>query len=1307
MTTSKKVNFRASYFFPTRLMKRLLSRKSSRSAGASTSSTPSATPVSTPRPNEKEPEPQPPPPTPREVITEEEPAPPPTAAAPPPAGPPLAAPPAPAATSSLISIDEIAIASSPARHVGPALLPPESGALDLGTLRAVQAALTSHPWLLALPELQPFREFLVDTSSRCESGEVDRDMRAVRAEVGGDERRLRERAAGCIPRNAASPLPYAPAAAEGEDSSRPPTPPPRLIRSYSQWVDLTSGPCILLRAASLSSEAAKGGAIKDGVYVLMWMVDRLDRCVGGVASWPLKEGTAIPLWNSARQLTSGSHAPSSGLRIELWHATKELLIGASKVPVEALTPERPLTLPLRKPDEDDQIAVVAASVAATSASAANGGGGAHTTPRSGVSTITIQPVPRPNGQKQVFFIRHGESRWNEAQRRKDVLEMVSHVDHPLSDTGFEQARHLQEAIRHAVVASMTETASSSAAAAAGHESPTPLSTSKPEDAALRSLASATAVWTSPLTRAIQTCIVGLQPLLAARKLPVELRSNAREKKNFGGRDTIGQSIGEQCGKRAISGLKEMGASPAELRSLEELSFVTDEVEQPWWVASVESKEQVKLRIEELIHQIHYSPHDTIIVVGHSHFFRAMFQRFLHSEVQRRSPDLARILCEDVLPNCGVASCQFDFTRGPRMITDVCPLLSSPSPLSGSYRLVIQRQSEQLTGPVIHLGAIRGVPNRPGIGRPHVRMYLTDSSGMHAGRFALWPPATPHAETLDGQRPSLLSSAARDAALSSAPVVGCVWNSARQLGRSHWDSDTVLHVEVLGEGKSGELLAVGEVPLRCVGSEPLDLGAIATLPQPKRSFTKKSKEGEGNEGSTPPPSSKKEKLELPSLPLLAPPSTPPVALTLRRVPPDVSPVKHLFILVHAETTLGEAYRSVMRLRSNGKEEEGGVSTEHSNGSNHGPPPLSHESSAEQSAPSSPTLRETSGAELPQDATSHHHHFHSHAAGGAVSGLQGTLEELGERMTQLLEKGGDAIRRLKEVAKRTDHPLSRTGWIQAQGLRKLLINATRGGTASRAALKADDEDVRTLLRSQSTTGEVVVDGSSASSVEPNAVISLLLHSAVWASPLARCVQTALLALQPILSDGSLKLELKPNAREQRLLSNLHTSIGNSCGEKAIRKRCIEKMRNVVAAGGGVKEECDLVDELEKQPMEAYEVEAPWWSLNPEADKEYSARTNELLHQLQYCEHESVVLCAHNGTLQELLRNHLHEEARERHAELLAQLCPPPGPVPRFAPPCSLLWACVDYRRGARPICDLMLVTPSLGGDGEPSTPTRQKA
>ena len=42
--------------------------------------------------------------------------------------------------------------------------------------------------------------------------------------------------------------------------------------------------------------------------------------------------------------------------------------------------------------------------------------------------------------RQVFFIRHGESRWNEAQAKRDVLQMVSHVDHPLNEQGFRQAR---------------------------------------------------------------------------------------------------------------------------------------------------------------------------------------------------------------------------------------------------------------------------------------------------------------------------------------------------------------------------------------------------------------------------------------------------------------------------------------------------------------------------------------------------------------------------------------------------------------------------------------------------------------------------------------------------------------------------------------------------------------------------------------------------------------------------------------------------------------------------------------------------
>ena len=66
-----------------------------------------------------------------------------------------------------------------------------------------------------------------------------------------------------------------------------------------------------------------------------------------------------------------------------------------------------------------------------------------------------------------------------------------------------------------------------------------------------------------------------------------------------------------------------------------------------WVKEAESKEQLRLRMEELVQQIRYAPHETIVLVGHSHFFRALFQRYLHADVARKEPELAKQLCEEV------------------------------------------------------------------------------------------------------------------------------------------------------------------------------------------------------------------------------------------------------------------------------------------------------------------------------------------------------------------------------------------------------------------------------------------------------------------------------------------------------------------------------------------------------------------------------------------------------------------------------------------------------------------------------------
>ena len=121
---------------------------------------------------------------------------------------------------------------------------------------------------------------------------------------------------------------------------------------------------------------------------------------------------------------------------------------------------------------------------------------------------------------------------------------------------------------------------------------------------------------------------------------------------------------------------------------------------------------------------------------------------------------------------------------------------------------------------------------------------------------------------------------------------------------------------------------------------------------------------------------------------------------------------------------------------------------------------------------------------------------------------------------------------------------------------------------------------------------------------------------------------------------------------------------------------------------EDEADL-EHVGRQSLGTTEVEGQWWSTNPEGDKQYQARISELLSQVQYSAHECIVLVAHADTQHELLTRHLHEDAAERQAELVAQLVSQPPQ------PCSMLYCTLDFRRGAgsRPITDIALVDDAL--------------
>jgi hypothetical protein len=69
--------------------------------------------------------------------------------------------------------------------------------------------------------------------------------------------------------------------------------------------------------------------------------------------------------------------------------------------------------------------------------------------------VRIVPIPSQPEQlkKTVFFIRHGESKWNQAQDSKNLVDMVKETDHGLSDEGKNQARHLASCTKSADFAS--------------------------------------------------------------------------------------------------------------------------------------------------------------------------------------------------------------------------------------------------------------------------------------------------------------------------------------------------------------------------------------------------------------------------------------------------------------------------------------------------------------------------------------------------------------------------------------------------------------------------------------------------------------------------------------------------------------------------------------------------------------------------------------------------------------------------------------------------------------------------------------
>jgi len=350
--------------------------------------------------------------------------------------------------------------------------------------------------------------------------------------------------------------------------------------------------------------------------------------------WPSSRQCSNPCWNTTRDLGCHTYNVSAVadttalLQIEL--SGNSSLIGNVRLPLADIIMDHWYDLPLEL-------------TASRSRKCAG-----KITP-----SVRFMIITEPSLVKKVFLIRHGESVWNKAQREKKVTQLLEQVDHPLSDHGFEQCLKLRDQV----------------AAKKALDS----SQLSPNEA---QFLDAQIALSSPLSRAIQTALVGVHPILLSLGR-LRLSRNAREKRNLGGRDTTGTAMGEaEIVARVHSALRAAGAEESDIDRCLAVPLDSTEADNRWWNDSRESQSDVRERITEFMSQMRFLREERIIVVGHSHFFRALVKQGLTSSASIVGASRADVVSKKLV-NCGVMAITLDFRRGAdQPITEVELLLDS-------------------------------------------------------------------------------------------------------------------------------------------------------------------------------------------------------------------------------------------------------------------------------------------------------------------------------------------------------------------------------------------------------------------------------------------------------------------------------------------------------------------------------------------------------------------------------------------------------------------------------------------------------
>lgn len=238
--------------------------------------------------------------------------------------------------------------------------------------------------------------------------------------------------------------------------------------------------------------------------------------------------------------------------------------------------------------------------------------------------------PRTGASRTVVLVRHARSTHNTAEENWDISTMLLQRDHPLSSEGLGQARALGERIRRSRDKAFVEMVT----------------------------APTTALYSSPLTRALQTCLIGLMALPAMHS-GVRLLPDARElgAGPLYGRDCLGVAVGRDAIlRRASAEAVAAGASKADMAVLGRARVDASLCEGRWWSLWEPSyrwqRARIRATLEFLLDDGLDSGKDCAVLCCHAIFIRELVRAFAADELRSAAPDLVGPLEKRWIDNTG-------------------------------------------------------------------------------------------------------------------------------------------------------------------------------------------------------------------------------------------------------------------------------------------------------------------------------------------------------------------------------------------------------------------------------------------------------------------------------------------------------------------------------------------------------------------------------------------------------------------------------------------------------------------------------